>query len=377
MDSTCLTVDLGTTWAKLALYGLPDAHPRLLHSLRLPSGAGSYDGSPASVASFLSFCDQLEAAIADSLAAKPVDRLGLTGIREGLVLLDEAGEVVWVSGNALLDNEILLDCPIGGIDIGGFIPGILAQNSSARTLLSLQGYLAHRLTGRLAITASEMDALGLLREANVASASVQRLLQPVERIAVGATLGSPVNHRRTRVFLAGTDEQASHHGAGIGTNAHLGLATATFWSLTAPVVRPSTALPEVRHIPSAPPYCATASVIGYRFGPYLQQALDGEVPAFPDRLPRWAVGSLLDYLRGASSIERERLLECVVADIQSAQYLLSRVSEIPADPTIAVHGGGLTGLRDFTVEVMERLGHRWTELEGDATQIGCCLAAQE
>ena len=377
MDTTCLTVDLGTTWAKLAVYARADGQPRLLHSLRLPSGAGSYDGSSDSVAAFLSSCDELEVLIAECLAAQPIDCLGLTGIREGLVLLDEAGEVVWVSGNALLDNEILLDRPIGGIDIGGFIPGILAQNDSAHALLSLQGYVAHRLTGSLAITGSEMDALGLLRKDNVYCEGLRRLLQPVDFVSVGATLGNPLGHPRTRLYLAGTDEQASHHGAGVGTTADLGLATATFWSLTAPAVRPSTALPEVRYIPSQPPYCATASVIGYRFGPYLQEAWGGDVPTFPQRLPRWAVGELLDYLRSTLSVSRERLLDCVVTDIQSALCLLSQVSDLPAAPTIAVHGGGLTGLREFTVEVMERLGHRWVALEGDATQIGCCLAAQD
>lgn len=377
MDPSCLTVDLGTTWAKVALYALPEGRPCLLHSRRLRSGAGSYDGSPDSVMGFLSFIEELEAFIAETLAREPVACLGLTGIREGLVLLDAAGEVVWVSGNALLDNENLLDRPIGGIDIGGFIPDILAENDTAHALLSLQGYLAHRLTGQLAITGSEMDALGLLRDANVRCQGLQRLLEPVDLVPVGVSIGAAAGHPRTRVFLAGTDEQASHHGAGVGTNADLGLATATFWSLTAPATRPATTLPEVRTIPAAPPYCATASVIGYRFGPYLQQALAGEVPAFPDRLPRWAVGALLEYLRGATAISRERLVEAVVTDIRSALRLLSQVSDLPTEPTIAVHGGGLTGLRDFTVDVMERLGHHWVALEGDATQIGCCLAAQD
>ena len=136
-------------------------------------------------------------------------------------------------------------------------------------------------------------------------------------------------------------------------------------------------MPEVRLIPSQTPYCATASVIGYRFGPYLQQALAGEVPAFPERLPRWAVGDLLDYLRSARAVDRERLLDCVVADIHSALGLLLQVSAVPAKPTIAVHGGGLTSLRDFTSAVMARLGHRWVAVEGDATQIGCCLAGED
>ena len=88
------------------------------------------------------------------------------------------------------------------------------------------------------------------------------------------------------------------------------------------------------------------------------------------------MGQLIDYLRGASTISRERLVESVVADVHSALDLLARVSDIPEAPTIAVHGGGLTGLRDFTVKVMARLGYRWVEQEGDATQIGCCLAAR-
>jgi len=370
MDRTCLTVDLGTTWAKLAVYAVGEGGPRLLHEQRLPSGAGWYDGGPEAVAHFYAFVGELEALTGRCRADYSIARVGLTGIREGLVLLDEAGQVVWVSGNALLDTEAMLDCPIGGIDIGGCIAGILERTGAAHALLSLQGYVAQRLTGRFAITGSELDALGLLRAENVACEAVQRLLAPVEVVAIGAPLGQGV-------YLAGTDEQASHHGAGVGTTADLGLATATFWSLTAPATRMPTDLPEVRYIPAQPPYCASASVIGYRFGPLLQEALGGKAPQCPARLPRWAVGQLLDYLRGASTINRERLVECVVADIHSAMAMLARVSDVPSSPTIAVHGGGLTGLRDFTVEVMGRLGHRWIPVEGDATQIGCCPAARE
>ncbi|MBU0606633.1 MAG: hypothetical protein KKI08_02050 [Armatimonadetes bacterium] len=372
-DTTCLAVDLGTTWAKLAVYACRDGEPELLHSVRLESGAGWYDGSADATAHLLAFSDELLRLIRDSLAAYPADRLGLTGIREGLVLLDEAGGVLWASGNALLDTELMLDCPISGIDIGGFIPDIVARNPQAHALLSLQGHVAYRLTGRMAITGSELDALGLLRESNRRCGAVQRLLAPVEIVPVGAPLGRV---GRTVVYLAGTDEQASHHGAGIGTTADLGLATATFWSLTAPALHAPTDLPQVRFIPAQPPYCATASVIGYRFGPYLQQALEGEVPDFPPRLPRWAVGELLNYLRGTTSVRRERLVDCVVADIRSALGLLARVCDIPAAPTVCVHGGGLSRLRDFTVEVMERLGHAWVGLEGDATQIGCCRAGR-
>jgi hypothetical protein len=378
MHSSCLTIDIGTTAAKVAVYAVQSPAPRLLHGLRLSSGAGWYDGSPRALAAFSQFCSDLEAALESCLAAHPIQTIGLTGIREGLVLLDAAGEVLWVSGNTLVDDEALLDRPLSGINISGYLPAILAANPSAHALLSLQGYLAWRLTGRLAVTGSELDALGLLGKDHP-------LLDPVALLPVGAHIGPHLRHPQTQVFLAGTDEQASHHGAGLGTTADLGLATATFWSLTAPAAVPGSAdilsaavgsHPLVRYIPSQPPYCASVSVIGYRYGPYLQQALAGDCPTIPDRLPLWARGALLDYLREADRPTQSRLLDCLASDIRAALGLLTAAGSVPPTPTVAVHGGGLTGLRPFTTSLMERLGYPWLAIDGDATQIGCCLLAQ-
>ncbi|MHB8996713.1 MAG: hypothetical protein ACYC63_15810 [Armatimonadota bacterium] len=366
----CLTIDNGTTAAKVAVYALEPSFPRLLHSHRLSSGAGWYDGSPRAVAAFSQFCTDLEAAIETCLAAHPIATIGLTGIREGLVLLDASGHILWVSGNTLLDDDALLNQPISGINISRYLPAILAANPSAHALVSLQGYLAWRLTGHLAITGSELDALGLLGQDTP-------LLDPVALLPVGAHVGPHVRHPQTQIFLAGTDEQASHHGAGLGATADLGLATATFWSLTAPASAAVTAHPLIRYIPSQPPYCATVSVIGYRFGPYLQQALAGDCPSLPDRLPLWAQGSLLDYLRQTDRPTEIRLLDCLASDIRAAQGLLSRAGTVPPTPTVAVHGGGLTALRPFTTALMERLGYPWLAIEGDATQIGTCLLAQD
>ncbi|MGE5531138.1 MAG: hypothetical protein ACM3VW_03340, partial [Bacteroidota bacterium] len=325
----CLTIDIGTTAAKLAVYAVGSSSPRLLHSRRLPSGAGWYDGSPRALAAFSQFCADLEAGIESCLTADSIQTIGLTGIREGLVLLDDSGEVLWVSGNTLLDDDALLDQPISGINIARYLPAIVAANPSAQALVSLQGYLAFRLTGRLAITGSELDALGLLGQDT-------HLLDPVALLPVGARLGPHLRHPGTQVFLAGTDEQASHHGAGLGTTADLGLATATFWSLTAPATSavpgsapPPPAVPGsaerrlrrraslsaavpahplIRYIPSQPPYCASVSVIAYRYGPYLQQALAGDCPTIPARLPLWAQGSLLAYLREGDHPTQSRLL---------------------------------------------------------------------
>jgi hypothetical protein len=366
----CLTIDIGTTAAKLAVYALDSTPPRLIHSLRLLSGAGWYDGSPRALAAFSQFCADLEAGIESCLTAHSIQTIGLTGIREGLVLLDPAGDVLWVSGNTLLDDDALLDQPISGINISRYLPAIVAANPSAHALVSLQGYLAFRLTGRLAITGSELDALGLLGKETP-------LLGPVAILRVGTRLGPHVRHPQTQIFLAGTDEQASHHGAGLGTTADLGLATATFWSLTAPATAAVPAHPLLRYIPPQPPYCASVSIIGYRYGPYLQQALTGDRPIIPARLPLWARGSLLTYLRSCKSPIEEALVDCLATDIRAALDLLSHAGTVAANPTIAVHGGGLTALRPFTARLMERLGYPWLAIEGDATQIGTCLLAQD
>ncbi|MEN6544661.1 MAG: hypothetical protein ABFE07_01315, partial [Armatimonadia bacterium] len=278
------------------------------------------------------------------------------------------------SGNAVLDGPHLLDLPIGDIAIGGMLPGLLARHPNACAGVTLQGYLAHLLGGRLAITVSERDAWGLLNPRGASLAAAQRLLQNVLKVEVGASLGTHHKYPATDLYLAGTDEQASHYGAGVGVSADLGLATATFWSLTAPTVATPPRFPEVRYIPKAGPYCAAASIIGYRWGPYLQEALSNQRPILAEKLPRWAVGELLRYLRQSEPLDHEELVTAAVADLQAAFDVLTRLGNIPSNPTIVVHGGGLTGLRTFTTEVMQRLGHHWMELPGDATQLGCYLA---
>ncbi|MEN6305132.1 MAG: hypothetical protein ABFD96_20580 [Armatimonadia bacterium] len=369
----CLTIDLGTSFAKLAVCSTVGDQLHLEHSLRLPSGIGAYDGSAASVARFLRLCEDLQAAVDDCLTRYAVDRIGLTGIREGLVLLDEALEPLWVSGNAVLDGPHLLDLPIGDIAIGPMLPDLLAPHPNACAGVTLQGYLAHRLGGRLAITVSELDAWGALNAEGETLAAVERLLRNVPTVEVGASLGPHRGHSPD-LYLAGTDEAASHYGAGVGVSADLGLATATFWSLTAPTVTNPPRYTEVRYIPQAGPYCAAASIIGYRWGPYLQEALSGQRPILPDKLPCWAVGELLSYLRQSETPDREGLITAAVTDLRDAFGLLAQMGNIPSAPTIVVHGGGLTGLRTFTTEVMQRLGHKWIELPGDATQLGCYLA---
>lgn len=369
-----LTIDLGTTFAKLAVYTLENNQPRLLHAQRLPSGIGAYDGSPAAVAQFLRLCSDLQAAVDDCLTRFPLDRIGLTGIREGLVLLDAANQPLWVSGNAVLDGPHLLDLPIGDINIAPLLPDLVARHPAARAAVTLQGYLAYRLGGRLALTASELDAWGLLNPTGPCLAAAQPLLDNVPTVAIGASLGALRNHPATDLYLAGTDEQASHYGAGVGASADLGLATATFWSLTAPTVANPPVFPEVRYIPKASPYPATASVIGYRWGPYLQEALSGQRPTLPAKLPRWAVGDLLRYLRQPGPLDQDALVTAAATDLQSAFRLLAQLGDLPTRPTIAVHGGGLTALGDFTTEVLERLGYPWLALPGDATQQGCYQA---
>ncbi len=374
MAANTLAIDIGTTWAKVALYAHTGGSLRLLSSARLPSGVGEYNGSADSLAHFLRLCAAIEAAVEECLQGGPVDRIGLTGIREGLVLLDGGGSPIWVSGNALLDEEGLLGLPIGGIELAHVLPGILARNEAAAAMVTLQGYVASRLTGRLAMTASELAAWGILEVDAGRVPDAGRLLERVALSPVGAPIGAHARYPRTQVFLAGTDEQASHFGAGVGTSADLGLATATFWSLTARAtgVRPKIA--EVRYLPEIAPYCAAATVIGYRWGPFLQAALAGQAPLFPDRLPVWAAGKLLRVLREAAPIPRHRLVDAAVADISDALRILSLAGTVPAKPTLVVHGGGLTGLRAFTTEVLERLGLPWVEREGDPTQLGCCLA---
>lgn len=373
-----ITVDVGTTWAKLAVYDCAGPEPQLRDTLRIPSGLGEFDGSREAVARFLALCEQLETALAECLVAAPTARVGLTSIREGLVLLDGVGEVLWVSGNALLDDPRLLPLPISRAVVAHVLPEVLALQPGATRLLSVPGYLAWRLTGRPAVTASELSALGLWTAEDRPAAGVTPLLAGVELAAPGASVGPCRAHPAADVFLAGTDEQASHHGAGVGIDGAWGLATATFWSLTAPAGPEPPALPpEVRYLPALPPYHANVSVIGYRWGPYLQEALAGECPVIPERLPLWAAGELLEFLRGGGPVDRVRLLQAAAADIRAGIELLAQVGHAPPPTALRVHGGGVTGLGSFAWELLQEVGLPWVEVPGDATQLGCCLVGME
>lgn len=375
LTGLCLAVDIGTTWAKLAVYAGSDPEPR--HLVRVPSGVGELEGSADSVRRFLGLCEQLEAAVEDCLARYPVARLGLTSIREGLVLLDGNGSPCWVSGNALLDDERMLAVPIGGAVVSTLLPEVLARLPQAATLVSIPGFVASRLTGHSGLTASELSALGLWRTPAAADPRVRELLAAVPLVGVGEPLGTCRRHPETSVYLAGTDEQASHHGAGVGRDGALGLATATFWSLTAPADEVTEVPPAVRYIPAIPPYSASVSVIGYRWGPYLQDVWSGGRPRLPERLPRWAVGEVLECLRGPGPVSQERLIAAAVADIRAALRVLGQVGRVSEHPTLVVHGGGLTGLPELTRAILTQLGLPWVELAGDATQLGCCLAGAE
>lgn len=374
MSHNLLAIDLGTSWAKVAVYSAEGRDLQLVDCSRLPSGIGAYSGTPSCLRLFGQLCQDLEETVARCVRDYAVRRIGLTGIREGLVLLDEEDRAQWVSGNAVLDGDELLDRWLGEIEVAPLLPELLARVGGAARLVTLQGYLAARLTGRYGITRSELSAFGLLAPRAPLSAEVERLLARTPLAAVGESLGGYHGAQEPDVYLAGTDEQASHYGAGVGEAADLGLATATFWSLTAPAGPTPPRAPELRYIPRVAPYPATVSIIGYRWGPYLQEALAGRAPQLPPRLPRWAIGRLLACLRGGTAPAPEALAAAAAADIKAALNLLTRTATVPADPVLAVHGGGLSGLRSFTCAVLQRVGCRWVEREGDATQLGCCLA---
>lgn len=367
MDNVhAICIDIGTTWAKLALFLETKEGSFLISETRFRSGVGSFDGGKTSVERFVDLCSLICAETRALTKHHKIARIGLTGIREGFVLVDPSGMPSWVSGNFILGDERFMGPSSTRPSFHGVadcLDAIVALAPLSTKFLSLQGYLAYFLTGTMAITRSELLGLGFRKNENARGLRVEYV----------PAIGHPIAYYGSNiaVYLAGTDEQAALYGAGLGRGMGLVMSTGSYWSLSTKFASGFSRLPGVRIIPPLAPYCGSASLIGYRWGIYLLELLEEIVPESPFNVPSWASGSFLRRLMKQEIQGIDAAIDAISADVIEWIHILS--SRIPtlASTEIVVYGGGVLHILPTISRVMERVGMRWRTINTDATLLGC------
>lgn len=356
-----LCIDIGTTWTKLGHFLLRNGGLNMVSETRLPSVVDALEGIE-SVKVFTDFVERLCQKIYSLLSEYPIDSIGLTGIREGLAAVDILGKVHFVSGNCILENAIDNSHAISKT----VHTGANAVTGSGYYLLSLQGYLAYILTGKQAITPSELEGLGVSGTTGETPDGAESLIVPV-----GHPIGMCKHFQDVAVYLAGTDEQTAHFGAGLGRTAQIVMSTGSFWSLSASI-KDFVPYPGcLRVIPPIPPFCGSVSLIGYRWGIYLQQILEGKKPILSPNRPNWAKGRLLKEIEKGGTFNPDNVAKIISKDIVSGIRLLSSVTQLKKRAVISIYGGGVAHIHPIISKVMEQVGYSWQTIKRDATLLGC------
>lgn len=348
MTAVTMCIDLGTSWAKAAVISQDeDGVVRVVRTGRVPSRVSELVGDDGSVRALLMLCEQMAALALEWLPETRFEQVGITGIREGVVAIGADGGVKWAWGNALLSAGP-------------------ARLMAEDRVLSLQGYLAYALTGRLAMTGSERMAM----EGSVELDTPTDLSHGVEYVEIGRSIGTWPVGGGVAVYLGGTDEQAALFGAGLGSGAEVVLATGSFWSIACET-SPRVAYPAcVRVVPACDPYPSAAMLVGYRWGAMLQSALAGVRCGIEPVRPPWAVGEIVRRWEQEGVPGQIELMELTAVDLARG----ARTLGIPAGAEVVVHGGGARYMRDFIEQVLDRSGWHGRFLEIEATLLGCWKA---
>lgn len=371
---TVLCIDIGTTWAKFAVFEGSNNGYRILHNSRIRSKVEALNGSQKAVREFSVLCAYIEDVIGRLIERFPIQHIGLTGIREGLVFVDKNNDVVWASGNSLLEDKrftrFASEHGKGSKPVDWFAY-ILKAIPEARSFLSLQGYISYKLTNKSAITESELLALGIDKK-DVSQFSSQLrtpdIVEAAERVA---------NHSKSpqiTVHLGGTDEQASFYGAGVGRSPHIAISTGSYWAIAAGAANRANLSPYIRLTPKVPPYPRTISIVGYKWGMYLEQICKGIKPMVPSDIPIWAKGELLRYLHQTKSIKINKVIELISKDIKWGLGELFCEGIIPKKFTLILYGGGVLNNYLLTQDIMNKVNLPWRSLDVDASQLGCFYA---
>jgi hypothetical protein len=348
--SPILCADLGTTHWKLDLVHEPDAAEPMY---RQPSLTSLLDGTGTAPLSFARSIEVLAAEIREILAATRVGAIVLTGVREGLALLNEAGGLVWASGNS--DPSLWRGASLGATRLRP---------------VTLQGYLAYLLTGQARRSSAEArgHAFELRRVARLTGARIPAgvVIRPDEPgIVAGAD---------RPLFLAGPDETMFVHGAGEMTRGDAVLNTGTYWNLARPQRRERPLCAAGRAVAATAPYADYTVVVGYRWGELLWHFVNNPGERFPRPLPEGAAGELcrtadarLDATAVAAIMQRD--LRRAAACLHAEGY------ERDTSIAVLVTGGGVR-LGESTLRRF--LPPEWTVsfAAGDATLRGMVRLAR-
>jgi hypothetical protein len=164
-----------------------------------------------------------------------VRAIGLSGVREGLVVTDCSENFVWASANS----------PEAADPFSSLGP-------KAGSMTSLQGAVAGLLTGEYAMCNSEAAGIGLAMRLEKTRG------HPGVHILDQGKPAGLVRQTHVPVFLVGYDEQVAVFGCDLPARGDLQLNAATFWGLVTchEVPESSTSIRRVEAVPPLPGYAA-------------------------------------------------------------------------------------------------------------------------
>lgn len=290
----------------------------------------------------------------------PKASIGLCGVSEGLVILDDAMQPLHAFGNG----------PIERVDLR-------ARVNSEGCAVSLQGFLAFALTGQLRSTASEVEAMSNVPNSPVFRRAGDGRISFAKRARVGEAIGVVDDNPHRPVFLGGTDEHAACFGAALGESTDFLLNAASYWGILAAPAHPNAAVPaDVRVVAADPPYPMYFARVGYRWGVLLWQIKKGMGIKLDADPPDWVWGSFVRRVmadNGPSQLDDAFAL--VSADLEDTFARLSKVVSNSATPRTTLAGGGLATF-DRRIRDMVPPNHKVQRLSIDASLLGLAKLAR-
>lgn len=240
------------------------------------------------------------------------------------------------------------------------------------TVCSLPSWLAWTWTGELYCTPSDRFAIRQLQGA----VPGEPLWPMPQTLPAGSCIGlAEVFGQTIPLFLAGTDEQLSHFGVGLGNSCDLGISTGTFWSFSWPYDAVAED-PRVRLIPRIFPYPATASLVGYRWGSILEaprRRAEPESAVLPTSgIPAWAFGDAAKRLH--EGMPPSDLVGAVKKDLSMVPTIIG--PKVAGMRYAVAYGGGVRWFPDMRLAISSVFSGIEIEfMEQDATLLGLALLA--
>jgi hypothetical protein len=340
--SVIVAVDIGSTWIKLGVADATDG--RLLGPLqRWRSCTTQLTGGTSSTQRFIRSTDEVLEEILYLCRNAEVRALGLSGVREGLAVTSQDGNLVWASGNSphVVDLFSGLGPTVGSVT-------------------SLQGTVAGWLTGKYAMCRSEATGLSLDTRFDACHNRLSvRVLDEAEPVGL-------VSGTRVPVFLVGYDEQVAVFGCDLSKRGGLQLNAATFWGLLTCNGDIPAVLAAGRHVPAIPPCPSYTAVVFPYWGEVVWLLHSSEVleSPFPDNI-RDALPDLL----GDRSVKVTDVLKYMKRRLTYAIDRLLPTDNSAPNRIVVTGGGSATRYRKIMSELLPRSCEA-SYMSNDATVTG-------